>query len=67
MVMTLKEIEHAVAQLPPEKLKEFRKWYVKFDAELWDEQIECDIVSGKLDEIAARAVADHEAGKSKSL
>jgi hypothetical protein len=33
----------------------------------WDEQIERDSESGKLDELFAKAIADHEAGKSREF
>ncbi len=64
MGRSLKEIEEAVAALPPADLKKFRAWYEKFDAEAWDEQIERDIEAGKLDALADAAIADHRAGKS---
>lgn len=50
------EIEKAITQLPREQLKKFRVWYQKFDAKMWDEQIEKDIHSGKLDELAQKAI-----------
>jgi len=64
MGRSLKEIEEAVASLPPAELKKFRAWYEKFDAEAWDEQIERDIEAGKLDALAEAAIADHRDGKS---
>jgi len=34
---------------------------------VWDEHIENDAVNGVLDALAATAIADHNAGKSKKL
>ncbi len=34
--MTLKELEQQVALLPPEKLAEFRDWFLRFDVVRWD-------------------------------
>ena len=67
MSMTLEELEKAVAQLPPDKLEEFRAWFKKFDSELWDKQIEQDVLAGKLDKLAEEAIAEHKAGKTRKL
>jgi hypothetical protein len=64
---TLEEIERAVADLSPELLAEFRAWFVEFDNAEWDAQIERDAASGKLDAIAAEALADHRAGRCRDL
>jgi len=40
--MTLNELEKHVAQLPPEKLMEFRDWFLHFDGDRWDEKIDQD-------------------------
>lgn len=67
MANTVENIEKAIRQLPPDQLREFRAWYEKFDSDAWDEQIEADAVSGKLDAIADAAIAAHIAGKSKKI
>lgn len=67
MSISVKEIEQAITNLPPDQLEEFRAWYESYDAEAWDTQIENDIVSGRLDAIAEAAIADHKAGKSNRV
>ena len=67
MANTVENIEKAIRHLPPDQLREFRAWYEKFDSDAWDEQIEADAVSGKLDAIADAAIAAHIAGKSKKI
>jgi hypothetical protein len=67
MAISVQQIEAAVAQLSEAELKEFRAWYVKFDSQAWDEQIEADISAGKLDELADQAVNDYKAGRAKEL
>lgn len=67
MDVTVEQIEHLITQLPQEQLKKFRAWYEKFDAELWDQQIQKDAINGNLDTLAAQAIADHKAGKSRKL
>jgi len=64
---TVLEIERAIEQLPPDELASFRKWYLEFDADLWDRQIEEDIDAGRLDELAAEALAEVRAGRSTVL
>ena len=59
MENAVKDIENLVASLPKEQLNEFRTWYEKFESEIWDEQIEKDVLDGKFDSIAAKAIADH--------
>lgn len=67
MARTVEEIEEAVSVLPPDQLREFRAWYEEFDSEAWDQQIERDANSGRLDALAEAAIADHKAGRSKRL
>lgn len=61
----IKSIEKAVAALPPAELAEFRRWFAEFDAQAWGRQIEQDAVSGKLDHLAAEALADFKAGGTR--
>jgi len=65
--MTIHEIEQAIKELSPEELARFRAWFEEFDAKVWDEQIERDARSGKLDNLADKARADFQAGKAKEL
>ena len=63
----VKSIETAIEALPPSELAEFRRWFAAFDAAAWDQQIERDAASGKLDEVAAEALADYRAGSVRDL
>jgi len=63
----VKSIEKAVESLPPSELAEFRRWFAAFDAAAWDQQIEQDAQSGKLDALAAEALADYRAGQAREL
>ncbi|XVJ70059.1 MAG: hypothetical protein HEQ39_10685 [Rhizobacter sp.] len=60
-------IEKAVEALPPSELAEFRRWFAEFDAASWDAQIEHDANAGKLDALAAEALADHRADSARPL
>ena len=63
----LEEIEQRIRQLPAEELAKFRAWFVEFDHLLWDRQIESDSKAGKLDKLAAEALADYKAGKASEI
>lgn len=63
----VKSIENAVESLPPAQLAEFRQWFAEFDGAVWDRQIEQDAASGKLDQLAAEALADYRAGPPRRL
>ncbi len=67
MARTVKDIEKAITELSRGQLRQFRAWYEKFDSDAWDEQIEKDAATGKLDSIADAAIAAHKAGKSKKI
>lgn len=66
-MMLVQQIKKEVAQLPKVQLKEFRSWFKEFDASEWDKQFEKDVASGKLDDIANRAVSDFKKEKFKKL
>ena len=52
----IEQIELEIKGLSPEELKEFRGWFARYDAELWDRQIEADARNGKLLSLASRAL-----------
>ena len=67
---TMSEVEklaERIEKLSPEELKKFRAWLAEFDARLWDAQIEADAKAGKLDALAAEALAEYKAGKTREL
>jgi len=63
----LEDITKAVEQLSPEELQQFRAWFAELQARMWDEQIERDIKAGKLDWLAAEAIAEQKAGRARML
>jgi len=64
---TLESVEKAVQALPQVELAKFRRWFADFDAEAWDAQIEADAAAGKLDALAAEALAEYKDGKAREL
>lgn len=65
--MTLIELEKQVSQLPPDQLAKFIQWVKQLDSDLWDKQIEEDAAAGRLDHLAAEAIAEDDAGRATSL
>ncbi len=51
-MITVHEVETAVRHLTPEELASFRNWFLAYDAEQWDRQIEADVRAGRLDALA---------------
>ncbi|MDS4027810.1 MAG: hypothetical protein RKO25_12610 [Candidatus Contendobacter sp.] len=66
-MLTAESVEQAVEQLPPEELAKFRRWFARFDADAWDAQIEADAAAGKLDALAAEALAEYHSGQAREL
>jgi hypothetical protein len=63
----VENIEGQIKQLSLEELRAFRDWFVQFDAGAWDQRFELDVQSGRLDELGARAMLDHKAGRAAEL
>ena len=66
-MITVKEIQNAIGQLPPKELSRLRKWVLEYDAQLWDEAVAADTKVEKLDSLAQNALREHKAGKSRTL
>jgi hypothetical protein len=64
---TVEQLEQQVRTLPREDLLEFHRWLAEFVADMWDEQIEADAAAGKLDHLAAEALAEYERGEAREL
>ncbi|MCA1602801.1 MAG: hypothetical protein LC776_14600 [Acidobacteria bacterium] len=64
---TVQEIEQAVSSLSTADLEQFREWFQRFDAEVWDRQFEQDAKSGKFDALADQAIDDFRSGRYKEL
>ncbi|MBD2210903.1 hypothetical protein H6G64_00565 [Calothrix sp. FACHB-156] len=55
---TLPEIEAAITQLPENDIRQLAAWLEEYLEQMWDKQIETDLVSGKLDKLIAKVEAD---------
>jgi hypothetical protein len=63
----LKKIETIVTTLSKTDLTVFREWFSEFDAKIWDEQFEEDVISGKLNTLGEAAIQQFKAGHCKTL
>ena len=63
----VENLERQVQELSPEEWAAFREWFIAFDWEAWDQQLERDILAGKLEPFAEEALRDHARGKSTEL
>ena len=63
----IESLEKEIEGLSPQEFKAFRSWFAEFDAELWDQELERDVASGKLDRLADEALAAHKRGDGRNL
>ena len=64
---TIADIQRSIEQLAPDDVARLREWLEELDGRLFDQKLERDAKVGKLDKMAAKAVADHEAGRTRKL
>lgn len=67
MKSRIEELEKEVLKFSRKELSAFREWFVKFDSDEWDRQIEADIQAGKLEILATEALTAHKRGESRGL
>jgi len=64
---TVKEITTAIRRLPRKEFFRLHKWVRRrFEGE-WDKEIAEDARTGRLDKLAAEALAEHRAGRTIPL
>lgn len=63
---TVEEIQAAVMRLPRAEAIRLAAWLAERDAALWDQQIEEDAASGRLDFLAEEAEAEDKAGSLRA-
>lgn len=60
----LETLEDEIKKLSPTEFDQLREWFLEEDWKQWDQQIEQDSASGKLDTLFEEADRAHIAGKS---
>ena len=63
----LPEIEMAIKQLPENDIRQLAIWLQGYLDEVWDQQIEADFTSGKLDRLIAQAESEIAANQVRDL
>ena len=63
----VEHIERQIQELSRDEFSELRDWVLERDWKSWDAQIAADANAGKLDKLAADAVADYKAGRAREL
>ena len=66
-MLTVEQIENAILELGPNEIGELLEWFLNLDCQRWDVQLEKDIAEGKLDALAAEAIADFESGNYRAI
>ena len=66
-VTKIEKLEREIKTLTRSELTAFRKWFIQYDSDEWDRQIEDDIRADKLDKLAKEALAAYKTGKTNEL
>ena len=64
---TIEILEEQVKSLSEDDLTAFRRWFLDWDNDEWDRQIERDAAAGKLDALASAALAEYNAGQAREI
>lgn len=63
----IEDIESRIRELSADELSHLRRWFLEFDADAWERQIQEDVRDGKLDSLGDEALATHKNGRSTVL
>lgn len=63
----LEQIIADVTKLNSQELARLSDWFAEFHSEQADKQIGADAEAGRLDQLAAKALSDHQAGRTKAF
>lgn len=65
--MSVREIQEAITELPPEELSVLLEWIEQYDVEPWDRQIAEDAAAGRFDALRDRVRSQRESGECRPL
>ncbi|HJW38152.1 MAG TPA: hypothetical protein VJ420_06015 [Candidatus Udaeobacter sp.] len=65
--MSIEQIEQAIEKFSRDELAAFRKWFLEFDQEAWDKEIEQDIAAGRFEAVLREVNDDIKAGRVTGL
>ena len=64
---SLAEIENAIKQLPEDDIRQLAGWLQTYIDTRWDQQLETDLATGKLDALIAQAESRIQANQVRDL
>jgi len=64
---TVFEIEKALQKIPVEEARKIADWLQRYLDNKWVAQMDEDIATGRLDQLADKAMQDYHAGRTKPL
>jgi hypothetical protein len=64
---TIEQIKTTILTLAPNEFQRLRQWFSAVDYQRWNEQLEQDILDGKLDALAEEAIAEFKAGQYQEI
>ncbi|MCO5182653.1 MAG: hypothetical protein M9928_00745 [Anaerolineae bacterium] len=65
--MRVKELQIEIEQLPAEEFAQLRRWFIEKDWDQWDQQLEADVASGRLDILLEEAKQAKEQNSLENL
>ena len=65
--MGIHELETAIKKLSVKELASLTSWLIDYHEQIWDQQIENDLDSGKLDQLLDEIDSEYAAGLARSL
>ena len=65
--MSIQELETAIKKLSTRELANLTTWLIDYHKQIWDQQIENDLDSGRLDQLLEEIDSEYAAGLAKSL
>ena len=63
----VEDIQSAILALSPQDYARFRRWFTERNWESWDQEIQEDAASGKLDFLVAEAAHEKKRGRLREL
>lgn len=63
----IESLVRAVEALGEDELSEFRAWFAEYDSAAWDQQLERDVRTGRLDDLADEALQGDGSGRTNPL
>jgi hypothetical protein len=65
--MTVEQLQIEIEALPSSDFVRVRKWFIERDWEKWDQQLESNVASGKLDFLVDQAMGAKSQSKLREL